>query len=369
MYNDIMYDDLSLKYMTETRRKLHSMAELSGAEFKTSVFIGAELEKFGYKPKTVGTSVFCDVGGGGNRLAFRADIDALPITENVAITGMKEYAADGVMHACGHDGHVANLLNVARIVGGNSKVPLRFIFQSDEEATGGSVALIEAGVLDGVDEIYALHLCPELEESVIGYCYGGMFSGCCEFDVKTTGKSGHCAEPESGADAIRSALETAAAAFGSANAHGLLINLGKLTGGSARNIIADTCLSEYTLRFYDMSKCESVMLDIERAALKADDMYGTDHSIISVALYPPLINSALCVDKVRNVMPESCIAVSPRNTAEDFSNYLQHVSGCMVWLGVRSPGHTAPLHSECFSFDERALLKGTELFLKLIRSR
>lgn len=368
VYNAIM-DSMSLQYLTETRRKLHSLAELSGAEYNTSKFIAEELKRFGYKPKTIGTGVYCDVGRGGNRLAFRADIDALPIEEDVAATGIGACAAHGVMHACGHDGHTANLLNVARIVGADCKVPLRFIFQHDEEVSGGSTEFIETGVLDDVDEIYALHLCPELDSGTIGYCYGGMFAGCCEFDICVKGKSSHCAMPELGADSVRTSVEIASSAYAAAEKNGLLINLGRICGGAVRNIVADDCKSEYTLRFYDMAKCESVMLDIERAALAADDKYRTSHTVTSVGVYPPLINHAYCVDKVRNLMGDKCVAVMPRNTAEDFANYLEKTAGCMVWLGVGDDKHRAPLHSNTFAFDESALLTGTELFLKLIESR
>lgn len=368
LYNVIM-GDLSLQYLTETRRKLHALAELSGEEHNTCAFIADELKRFGYKPKFIGTGVYCDVGRGSQRLAFRADIDALPMTEDVAATGMTDCAATGnVMHACGHDGHTANLLNVARMIGGTSDVPLRFIFQFGEEGIGGSQVMIDGGVTDGVSEIYALHLCPELDEGKIGYCYGGMFAGCCEFDVEVDGKASHCAMPQLGADAVRASIAISDVAFRAAEERGLLLNLGKLSGGAARNIVADKVKSEYSLRFYDMAKCEATMLDIERAALAADDKFGTSHRIISQAVYRPLINSAFAVDRVRSVMGAACVEVEPRNTAEDFSNYLSEATGCMVWLGTRSEGHCSPLHSESFSFDERALLTGTELFLKLIES-
>ncbi len=357
---------MSLQYLTDTRRKLHALAEISGKEYKTQAFIADELRRLGYKPETIGTGVFCDIGTGKRRLAFRADIDALPMEENVSVTGMGDFAASGAMHACGHDGHTANLLNVARILGGECKVPLRLIFQYGEEDVGGSADMIEHGVLDGVDEIYALHLCPELDEGKIGYCYGGMFAGCLEFDIDVIGKSSHCAVPERGADAIRAAVQVADAAFAAAKRAGVLINLGKIYGGAARNIVAASCKSEYTLRFYDTAKCEAVMLDIERAALAADDKFGTDHKIISVTAYAPLINHALAVDTVRSVMDGKCELVPPRYTAEDFSDYLVDTTGCMVWLGVRKDGHDSPLHSDTFSFDERALLTGTELFMKLI---
>ena len=361
-------DEQSLHYLTATRRKLHAMAELSGAEYNTSAFIVEELKRFGYKPKTIATGVYCDVGRGNNRLAFRADIDALPIQEDVQATGMESCAAKGVMHACGHDGHTANLLNVARIIGGKSDVPLRFIFQHDEENVGGSTLMIENGVLDGVSEIYALHLCPELEQGKIGYCYGSMFAGCCEFDIAYTGKSGHCAVPELCADAVKSAVYVATSAYDLAKKYGIQINLGKMNGGYARNIISDSCTQEYTARFFDISVCEGFMIELERVALTADDQNRTSHTVTTAAVYPPLINHALAVDRVRSVMGDKCVEMPPRNTAEDFSNFLENATGCMVWLGTKAEGHTSPLHSKTFSFDESALLTGTELFINLIKS-
>ncbi len=368
VYNVCM-DSRSLEYMTVTRRKLHALAELSGEEYKTSAFIAEELKRLGYKPKTIGTGVYCDVGRGSSRLALRADIDALPIKENVAVTGMKDYAAENAMHACGHDGHTANLLNVARILSENAKdckVPLRLIFQFGEEGIGGSAVMIENGVLDGVDEIYALHVCPELEVGKIGYCYGGMFAGCCEFDINVFGTAAHCAMRELGADAVASSLEVAGKINSSADKLGLLLNLGKIGGGAARNIVADSCKSEYTLRFYDTSKCEKFMMDAERALLDADDRFGTTHKLDTISVYPPLINHALCVDKARKAAGDRAVEMKPRLTAEDFSNYLLHIPGCMVWLGVKSEGHCKPLHSDEFSFDESALKIGTEYFMNII---
>jgi len=360
-------DTESLTYLTATRRKLHALAELSGKEYNTSAFIVEELKSMGYKPKTVGTGVIVDIGKGGGRLALRADIDALPIAENTSVTGC-DFAASGAMHACGHDGHTANLLNIARILGGKAPTPVRLIFQYGEEGLGGSVEMIENGALDEVTEIYALHLCPELDEGKIGYCYGCMFAGAVEFDCIMRGKSAHCASPESGADAIGASVFAANAAYAAARENGLLLNLGRITGGSARNIIADKCVSEYTLRYFDSAKSEAAMMQIERALIAADEKYGTYHELAMQAVYPPLVNNALAVDKVRSLMGERAVPVASRLTAEDFSNYLNVVPGCMVWLGIKTREHCSPLHSDTFSFDESVLLVGTELFMKLIRS-
>lgn len=357
---------MSLSYLRAVRRKLHALAELSGEEYNTSAFIETELKRLGYKPKKIGTGMYCDVGKGGKRLAFRADFDALPIKENVDVTGCDFAAAGAVMHACGHDGHTANLLNVARIYSETpSPVPLRLIFQFGEEGIGGSEAMIEGGALDGVEEIYALHLCPELDDGKVGYCYGGMFAGCVEFDVDIVGRAAHCANPEAGADAVKTSLFAANAAFTAAEKHGMLINLGKIEGGAARNIIASSCKSNYSLRYFDSEKSEAVMLDIEHALLEADERFGTSHRLTAISVYPPLVNDALAVDKMRAVAGDAAVAVAPRNTAEDFSNYLLRVPGCMVWLGIGRDGCRSPLHSDTFKFDESSLLLGTELFVRL----
>lgn len=229
--------------------------------------------------------------------------------------------------------------------------------------------MIDEGVLDGVDEIYALHLCPELDAGKIGYCYGGMFAGCVEFDCNITGKASHCAMPEKGANAVHAAIHVANAAFASADKHGLLINLGKVNGGVARNVVAAESSSEYTIRFYDTAKSEAVMLDIERALLDTDELFGTTHRLDVNGVYPPLINHAIAVDKVRKVSGERAVEMPPRYTAEDFSNYLLEVTGCIVWLGTGRDGKRSPLHSDTFAFDERDLLVGTELFERLIELR
>lgn len=363
----ITYDDAqSLEYLIKTRRYLHSIAELSGAEFKTSQFIVNELKSFGYKPKLIKTGVFCDKGKGKSRIAFRADIDALPIKEDVSATKIDFAATGEVMHACGHDGHTANLLNVARILAEcDCANPLRFIFQFDEEDCGGSLDMIDGGVLDGVSEIYALHLCPEIDMGNIGYCYGSMFAGCIEFDVLTRGISSHCANKECGADAIAAAIDAVQSIEQSAIRNNALFNLGKITGGNARNIVADSCKAECTLRFFDGGRGEAVIMDAERALTECDEKYSTTHDIKSLAVYPPLINTALAVDKVRAIMGDIAISVAPRYTAEDFSNYLTHVPGCMVWLGTKTQEHNAPLHSNKFSFDESALTIGTEMFVRI----
>lgn len=355
-------NDESVQYLIRTRSQLHSIAELSAKEYKTSAFIQSELKRFGLKYKTIDTGVVCDIGK-HPRIAFRADFDALPLTER---TNRADAPNDGVMHACGHDGHAANLLNVARILA-KEKVNVRLIFQFGEEDCGGAQQMIDAGAINGIDEIYALHLNPDIPVGKIGTTYGAMFAGCCEADVDFAGYGAHCACPEKGANASHAMIEFCTQAIRVAEQIGLLFNCGVLSAGTARNVIADKAHAEFTSRYFDMDKCEAFMMEVERILLATDEKYGTNHNLKLSCMYAPLINSALAVDKVKSLC-DNTVDTDAYYTAEDFSAYLEKIDGCMVWLGVRDDTHVSPLHSDTFDFDERALLYGTELFLKLART-
>lgn len=310
-------DEQSLKYITATCRGLRDLAGLSGATGDATAFIAEQLKRMGYKPKTMGANVICDVGRGGNRLAFFADMNATSLQAN----GGYEQAAI--------------LLNVARIVGAKSAVPLRFIFGSDSDIT-------ENGVVDGVSEAYALRLSSEIECGKIGYCYGVMCAGCCEFSII------FCCKSEQSAGVIASAEYVAERAKALADGRSVTVTLTKTAGGTRQ---------DYTVVFYDIAACEGFMIDLERAALKADDSNGSSHTVIANKVHTPLVNNALAVDKVRSLMDNKCVVVPPRNTSDSFSECLEKTTGCMALLGACEIGDNS-----------HAFLMGTELFIKLIES-
>lgn len=363
VYNLIMGDT---DYLISMRRALHRMPEPSEKEFQTSDFIAAELSAMGHKFKRLGTGIVCDVKGASSErtIALRCDIDGLPVIEKTDCDFKSE---NGYMHACGHDGHTAMLLAVAKELSNRKpQCGVRLIFQFGEEGEGGADKMIGMGAIDGVDEIFAFHMCPELEIGKTASCSGAMFAGTVEFDVEFTGKSCHCADVKQGADALKAAVCFAhnAQDCNSDCANNTVFHIGKLEGGSARNIVADSAAVYCTLRYFDSADTDKLMMRIESRLVQTDNLFGTEHRLTVRAVYPPLVNNPASLSKARSVAEiEEC---EPRFTAEDFAFYLGKIPGCMIWLGCKDRKHNSPLHSDTFGFDERALETGVRIYEKLI---
>lgn len=355
-----------LDYIVSVRRKLHQMPELSTEERETGDFIAAELKSMGHKVRRILTGSVVDVGGRDKTrtVALRCDIDALPIEEKTPV----DFASkNGRMHACGHDGHTALLLALARELSRvKPAVNVRLIFQFGEEGEGGAEQMIEGGALDGVDEIYAFHLCPELDKGRISTCYGAMFAGTVEFDVEFEGLASHCASRGDGIDALAAAADFYKKAPSAADKYksNTLFHTGHMTAGSARNIVADCAKLECTFRYFDSAAREAVMMNLAKLLTETDSAFRTTHRLTVQAVYPTLVNTAYGVDRMRSLGADT--DTLPRYTAEDFAFYLQKTEGCMMWLGTRDETYRSPLHSDTFGFDESALLPGFELFKKLV---
>ena len=363
VYNLIMEN---IDYLIAVRRALHQMPELSEKEYRTGDFIASELSSMGHKFRRLATGAVCDVKGAdtSRTVALRADIDALPIVEK---TDCDFRSQNGCMHACGHDGHTAMLLCIAReLAERKPRCNVRLIFQFGEEGDGGAEKMMEMGAVDGVDEIFAFHMCPELEKGEVASADGAMFAGTVEFDVEFYGESCHCADVGSGRDALKAAAYFYGKA-GDCNAdrrNNTVFHIGKMEGGAARNIVANFAKAYCTLRYYDSADTDRLMMRLEEYLVKSDELFGTSHRLTVNAVYPPLVNNPASLNKVRaavNVLP-----ASPRFTAEDFAFYLQKIPGCMLWLGCKDGKYNSPLHSDTFGFDESALITGVEIYKKLV---
>jgi len=359
-----------LQYVTEKRRALHRLAELSGGEVKTQAYICAELSRLGVKHKRIGTAVIADIPGHnkGFRLALRCDMDALPIQEDADHDYLSQ--TPDVMHACGHDGHTAMVLCAAALMAENKpKTSVRLIFQPAEESGGGAEALIEAGALKDVDAILGLHLSPDYNAGEIAVDAGAVLAGVIEFDIELTGKSGHCAKPADSVDAIAAVMEFYSRSkrmFAERFSKYCLYHVGKISGGYARNIVADAALLQCTFRYFDRAHLEDFTLRLEECMIAAAEPIRAEHRFTVSSAYPPLVNSAEVVNIVKNRV--QTVPMTPQFTAEDFAFYLEKIPGCLCWLGVRDENHTAQLHNSRFDFDERALVAGVEFYRKFLYS-
>ena len=357
-----------LSVLTLYRRDLHRIAELSEKEFKTQKYICGVLDGLKIKHKSYDTGVVCDISGNNHKrlIALRADMDALGIKEEGGAAYKSE--TEGVMHACGHDGHMAMLLAAAGYFKKNKPdYDLRLIFQPAEEGAGGAAKLIEAGALKGVDEIYALHLKPSLPIGQIAVSAGTIMAGVAEFDIDFKGAAAHCAEKEKGADAVMAGalFITGAAELMKPYQHNNLFHIGAVKGGSVRNAVADSMKLMCTLRFFDPVAREEIMQKLSGLLCDIRKKTGADSHITVTALYPPLKNGRDAVDYVKRCVPDTLDA-APEYTAEDFSEYLLQVKGCFAWLGTCDGGEVKKLHSGDFDFDERALLYGMQYYKQIL---
>lgn len=362
LYSDKEREEL-LSFIVKTRRELHAMPELSSKEFRTSEYVAEKLRGWGVSYKRAHTGLIAEIEGTNPEVvALRADFDALPIVEN---TGLPFASTNGNMHACGHDGHTAMLLGATKFLTEHKpKYTTRLIFQFGEEGDGGATTMIDGGALDGVNAIYALHLCPELQKGKVGTRVGSLFAGVVEFDVEFVGKSAHAATKSEGNDAVASACEFVTlldlCRHGDEN---MLLHAGVIKGGQARNIVASACDVECTFRFFDVKQSQTVLAEIGELVNTIGKKYGATGRVTVKCIYPPLINHGSAVNKLRAMT--DVVEMPARFTAEDFAYYLEKVEGAMAWLGVRDEEHVFPLHSDRFDFDESVLITGTELFIKL----
>ena len=364
------------------RRDFHQYPELGFKEHRTAGVVAEILSEFGLNPKTgVGkTGVTADlIFGEGPTIAFRADMDALPIQETSGLTFTSKN--DGVMHACGHDGHMAMLLATVRALtqmDANLNGKVRFIFQPAEEGGGGARYMIEDGCLEGVDEIYGIHVWNYQPLGEVGVKEGPIMAAADMFDIRIKGIGGHGAAPQGTVDAIVVAahLVQALQTIVSRNTNPLestVVTIGKINGGHNFNIIADEVILSGTARAYtekNRSLIKTRMADIIEGIAKT---YNAEIEFDYDDGYPPTINHSESVIKVlkaaEKVVGQGTGPPFLSMGGEDFSYYLQKVPGCYFFIGS-SPDEKklfeTPHHCSHFNMDERALLVGPSIYLNLV---
>jgi len=347
------------------RRDLHKIPEASCFEIKTQNYICEFLDRLNLSYTKIETGVVVDIKGSNptKTIGLRADIDALAIAEKNDCSYKSSH--NGFMHACGHDGHTAMLLAAIDIFTKNPpKQNVRAIFQFGEEGAGGAEIMIKQGALDGVDEIYAIHLDPSLDVGVFATREGAMMAGTEELEINFYGKSAHCAEPYNGINALKPLADLIAGSDKIAPKNSLF-HVGKIVGGTACNAIASHAKANATIRYFDTKDKISAYENLNLCLKAANKKHGTTVDIKKTASYPPVVNTKLAIQTVKKLLP-NLIEKQQTFTAEDFAFYTQKIDGALVWLGTKTDKHFAPLHADTFDFDESVLLYGVQFFYELV---
>ncbi|MFV0559066.1 MAG: M20 family metallopeptidase [Enterococcus sp.] len=371
-----------LPEVTRYRRELHQIPELGLEEFETISYLKQILASFGITNihQVLETALVVVFEGQipGKTLAFRTDIDALPVTEE---TGA-EFASThpGKMHACGHDGHMATMLGFAKYLSEHPEVvrgKIVLIFQPAEEGPGGAQLLVEQGVLKkfGVEKIVGLHLFPEFPEGVIACRKGPMMARNGEVKIEVIGESSHGAQPQQGADAM---LASAAIIQGlhsviSRNISPMesaVLTFGTIHGGEAMNIIPGKVELHGTMRAFSDQVYDEMT---ERVSLLAENIakaYGCRAVVTFIHMYRVVDNDPELVDLLEKVAGVSYQETPPYMLAEDFSMYLQETPGMFFFVGTRNEekGYIHPLHNSKMQFDEKNLLGGIQCYVSLIEA-
>jgi amidohydrolase len=364
------------------RRDFHQYPELGFDEHRTSKIIGEALKEMGLAPQmNVGkTGVTADLTfGEGPTIALRADMDALPMQETSGLDFSSKH--DGVMHACGHDGHMAMLLGAAKVLtqnGDSFNGTVRFIFQPAEEGAGGARYMIEDGCLDGVDEIYGIHVWNYQPVGEVGITDGPVLAAADMFEIKIKGIGGHGAAPQGTIDAVvvASHLVQALQTIVSRNTNPLestVVTIGTINGGHNFNIIADEVTLSGTARAYTEENRNLIKTRMSEIIDGVAKTFGAGISFDYEDGYPPTINHTDPTNKVlkaaERVVGEKAGMPYLSMGGEDFSYYLQKIPGCFFFVGSAPNDQKlfeTPHHCSHFTMDERALLVGPSIYLNLV---
>ena len=286
--------------LQEFRRTLHRHPELSNHEFETARFVERKLDEWGIPHERVGeTGAYAEIRGGlgeGRTVALRADMDALPIQEENDVPYRSE--CPGVMHACGHDMHTSALLAAAKALQENRDKfagSVRLMFQQAEEIGEGARLFVRGGKMDGVDRIFGIHTAPDLKLGTVGVKSGPNNASVDCFKVKIHGKAAHVSTPQLGADALFVAAQSVVALQSlitrrTSPIDSVIIGVGKLTAGTAYNIVAEEAYFEGTTRLFTAALRRDVNDMVTRTIHAVAELYGAKAEIEWLDFTPPLEN-------------------------------------------------------------------------------
>ena len=362
------------------RRELHQIPEEGFKLEKTQAYIINYLKTKGYEPETVcqsGIVLYIKGTDENNTIAFRADMDALCITEEADHDYVSRHV--GMMHACGHDGHMTMNLLLAKYLYDHPEERKRsvlLIFQPAEEGPGGAKPMIETGILEKYDvkAIFGYHLFPFVEEGILSTTDGPMMAKNSEFFITVHGVSGHAAEPQLAVDAIvaSASLVTCIQSIISRNSDPMesaVISIGLLNGGTRVNVVAEEVKLGGTIRSFSMENHRMIHRRLAEIVKGIEMTYGCSIDLEFVDMYPPVINDPdlykifleLCESEEREKLQKIMLS-------EDFAFFQKEIPGLFIGLGTRNTkkGFDHDLHKTEFNFDEKVLLKGVGMSLEFI---
>ncbi|MCI2146567.1 MAG: M20 family metallopeptidase [Clostridiales bacterium] len=349
------------------RRDFHRHPEIGNREYRTTEKIKDVLESCGIETRQVLKTGIIGIlrNGDGPSVAFRADIDALPVTEEVPVPFASE--VDGMMHACGHDIHTASLLGAAKLLSLHREAfsgTAVFIFQPDEEGDGGAQRILDTGILDElkVRSVYGAHGNPFLPPGTVGVKYGRFYAAACVYDVTVHGKGTHGAEPENGTDSLYAAARMCAALkemTGVYHGERAVVTVGEFHAGTARNIISDHANFSGILRTAGLDLREEMEQKIRKTLDQIADEAHVTYDLRMQNGYVGVTNhdeqTRLVQDAASALLGADHVQVEQdaTMTTEDFGFYLLKYPGAYYHIGIGSP---YPLHSPKMCPDESALV-------------
>ena len=361
------------------RMALHQIPEIGLCEYKTSEYIKNRLSELKLTFESFGETGILVYFKGENpkkTVAFRTDIDALPVTEESTYPAPSKHT--GFMHACGHDAHMSMMLGLVHYLA-DEKTTLNdnilLIFQPAEEGPGGAEEMVKQGVLSryGVDEIYGIHVFPGIAQGKIGVRPGAMMAMTGEFDIDILSKSAHGAMPHLGIDGIVIASEIVIGlqAVISRNISPIqpaVLTVGKIIAGERRNIIAGKARLEGTIRAFDKGVFEQVKARMTTYLKGIEQAYQVEIKLEVRDMYPPVVNDLNLYTQFASLFTDTVELIEPQMISEDFSFYQEQVPGLFYFLGTynEEKGYVYPLHHSKFNYDDDVLMIGLETYRKIL---
>ena len=370
--------DLNTEQIVKWRREFHEHPELTWQEVRTGNRVAEELEKMGIEVVRMSKTGVLGILAGekpGKMVALRADMDALPVVENTDIAFISKN--DGVMHACGHDGHTAMLLGAAKVLSAMKDQlagTVRFIFQPAEEGGLGALRMREEGVMEGVGAVLGIHLWADIPSGLVSLEPGPRMASADKFRITVQGKSGHGSMPHQGVDALiaAAAILSDLQTIVSREVNPLepaVVSIGTIKGGASWNVICSEVTMEGTTRSFNPEVRSRLSKSMERIVKQTAASYQAEGDLEVTPITPPTINDvtisgvlAKTVEKLYGA--ERITKMGKVMGGEDFAYLNETVPGSMVFIGIRNEakGITYPHHHEKFDIDEDALPIGTALY-------